>query len=112
MSKKEKLIENIARLKKEKNAIILAHYYQVAEVQDIADFVGDSLVLAQWAAKTTADIIVLCGYISWGNREDIEPRERVFMPDMEAGCSLADSCPADHSKRLLMPIPIIPSSRT
>ncbi len=96
MSKKEKLIENIARLKKEKNAIILAHYYQVAEVQDIADFVGDSLVLAQWAAKTTADIIVLCGVHFMGETAKIlSPEKRVFIPDMEAGCSLADSCPAD-----------------
>ena len=58
---KEELIQNIASLKREKNAIILAHYYQEPEIQDIADFVGDSLALAQWATKTAADIIVLCG---------------------------------------------------
>ena len=58
---KEEIIQNIVRLKKEKNAIILAHYYQDSDIQDIADFVGDSLALAQWAAKKTADIIVLCG---------------------------------------------------
>ncbi len=99
MSKKEKLIDNIARLKKEKNAIILAHYYQMAEVQDVADFVGDSLVLAQWAAKTTADVIVLCGVHFMGETAKIlSPEKRVFIPDMEAGCSLADSCPADVFK--------------
>ena len=68
----------------------------MAEVQDIADFVGDSLVLAQWAAKTTADIIVLCGVHFMGETAKIlSPEKRVFIPDMEAGCSLADSCPAD-----------------
>ena len=96
MLKKEEIIKNIARLKKEKKAIILAHYYQESEVQDIADFVGDSLVLAQWAAKTTADVIVLCGVHFMGETAKIlSPEKRVFIPDMEAGCSLADSCPAD-----------------
>ncbi len=96
MLKKEEIIKNIARLKREKKAIILAHYYQESEVQDIADFVGDSLVLAQWAAKTTADVIVLCGVHFMGETAKIlSPEKRVFIPDMEAGCSLADSCPAD-----------------
>ncbi len=94
---KEDLIKNICALKKEKNAIILAHYYQDPEIQDIADFVGDSLALAQWAAKTTADIIVLCGVHFMGETAKIlSPDKRVFIPDMNAGCSLADSCPADE----------------
>ncbi len=97
---KEKLIENINALRKEKNAIILAHYYQEPEIQDIADFVGDSLALAQWATKTTADIIVLCGVHFMGETAKIlSPEKRVFIPDMEAGCSLADSCPADEFEK-------------
>ncbi len=91
----EERIQNIELLKKEKNAIILAHYYQEAEIQDIADFVGDSLALAQWAAKTTADVIVLCGVHFMGETAKIlSPEKRVFIPDANAGCSLADSCPA------------------
>ena len=94
---KEELIQNIVALKKEKNAIILAHYYQESEIQDIADFVGDSLALAQWAAKTTAEIIVLCGVHFMGETAKIlSPGKRVFIPDMKAGCSLAESCPADE----------------
>lgn len=94
---KEEIIENIKSLRKEKNAIILAHYYQDAEIQEIADFVGDSLALAQWAAKTTAEIIVLCGVHFMGETAKIlSPSKRVFIPDMKAGCSLADSCPADE----------------
>ncbi len=94
---KDEIIKNIEILKKEKNAIILAHYYQDADIQDIADFVGDSLALAQWAAKTTADIIVLCGVHFMGETAKIlSPGKRVFIPDMKAGCSLADSCPADE----------------
>jgi len=84
----------INRLRKEKNAIILAHYYQTGDIQDIADCVGDSLALAQWAAKTTADIIVLCGVHFMGETAKIlSPEKKVLIPDMEAGCSLADSCP-------------------
>ena len=92
---KEELIKNIALLKREKNAIILAHYYQESEIQDIADFVGDSLALAQWAAKTSADIIVLCGVHFMGETAKIlSPEKRVFIPDLDASCSLAESCPA------------------
>lgn len=90
------LKEEINKLRKEKNAIILAHYYQTGDIQDIADFVGDSLALAQWAAKTTADIIVLCGVHFMGETAKILcPDKKVLVPDLNAGCSLADSCPAD-----------------
>lgn len=101
MDKKE-LIKNIENLKKEKNAIILAHYYQEAEIQDIADFVGDSLALAQWAAKITADVIVLCGVHFMGETAKILcPEKRVFIPDTAAGCSLADSCDANEFKKFI-----------
>ena len=86
----------IDSLRKEKNAIILAHYYQTGDIQDIADYVGDSLALAQWAAKTEADIIVLCGVHFMGETAKILcPDKKVLVPDLNAGCSLADSCPAD-----------------
>lgn len=94
---KAELISEIERLKKEKNAVIMAHYYTNGEIQDIADCVGDSLALAQWAAKTDADIIVLCGVHFMGETAKIlSPNKKVLVPDMEAGCSLADSCPADE----------------
>lgn len=96
-SKEVNLKEAIDLLRKEKNAIILAHYYQTGEIQDIADFVGDSLALAQWAAKTTADIIVLCGVHFMGETAKILcPDKKVLVPDLNAGCSLADSCPASE----------------
>ncbi len=98
--------KEISDLKKEKNAIILAHYYQTGEIQDIADFVGDSLALAQWAAKTTADIIVLCGVHFMGETAKILcPEKRVFVPDLNAGCSLADSCPADEFEKFIQAHP-------
>lgn len=91
------LIEAINQLKKEKNAVIMAHYYQTGDIQDIADHVGDSLALAQWAAKTDADIIVLCGVHFMGETAKIlSPQKKVLVPDINAGCSLADSCPADE----------------
>ena len=92
---KIELIASINHLKKEKNAVIMAHYYQMGDIQDIADYVGDSLALAQWAAKTDADIIVLCGVHFMGETAKIlSPIKKVLVPDMNAGCSLADSCPA------------------
>ena len=91
------LIKAINELKKEKNAVILGHYYQKGEIQDIADYVGDSLALAQWAAKTKADIIVMCGVHFMGETAKVLcPEKKVLVPDMNAGCSLADSCPADQ----------------
>lgn len=95
MSKKE-LKEEIRRLAQEKNAVIMAHYYVDGEVQDLADFIGDSLALAQQASKTDADIIVLCGVHFMGETAAILcPDKKVLVPDPEATCSLAESCPAD-----------------
>ncbi|TAJ11221.1 quinolinate synthase NadA [Marinilabiliaceae bacterium JC017] len=86
----------IKKLKQEKNAIIMGHFYQKDEIQDIADFVGDSLALAQEAAKTDADIILLAGVHFMGETAKIlSPEKKVLVPDMNAGCSLADSCPYD-----------------
>ncbi len=91
----DQLIAEINRLRKEKNAVIMAHYYQVAEIQNIADFVGDSLELARKAKETDADIIVLCGVHFMGETAKIIcPDKKVLIPDMNAGCSLADSCDA------------------
>lgn len=91
----EALKEKIARLKKDNNAVIMAHYYVPAEVQDVADFIGDSLALAQKAATLDCDVIVLCGVHFMGETAKIIcPDKKVIVPDAEAGCSLADSCPA------------------
>lgn len=99
---KQELIAEINRLKSEKNAVIMAHYYQMGDIQDIADFVGDSLALAQEATKTDADIIVLCGVHFMGETAKIiNPSKKVLIPDMEAGCSLADSCPADEFEKFV-----------
>ena len=96
------LREEILRLKKERNAIIMAHYYQREEIQQLADYIGDSLALAQLAAKTDAPVIVLCGVHFMGETAKIlSPDKTVIVPDLSAGCSLADSCPADEFEKFV-----------
>lgn len=102
----DQLEAEIVRLKKERNAVILAHYYQESELQDLADFVGDSLQLSQAAATTNADVIVFCGvHFMAETAKILNPTKAVVVPDLDAGCSLADGCPAPVFKRWLEQYP-------
>src|SRR3954462_4743699 len=100
------LEKEIDRLRKEMNAVILAHYYQDPEIQDIADFVGDSLQLSQAAAKTDAQVIVFCGvHFMAETAKILNPKKQVLIPDLDAGCSLADRCPPDQFGKWLEQYP-------
>ena len=98
--KNRKIIDEFNRLRKDKNAILLAHFYQVPEIQDLADFVGDSLGLSQEAFKTDAEIIIFAGvHFMAETAKILNPTKKVLLPDLEAGCSLADSAPGDEFRK-------------
>ena len=100
------LQKKIIALKKAKNAVILAHYYQDKSIQEIADFVGDSLELSRKASKVDADIIVFAGvYFMAETAKIVNPNKKVIVPDVKAGCSLADGCPPDEFKAFLEKYP-------
>ena len=102
MKKQINYIDEIKKLKKEKNVIILAHYYQTGDIQDLADFIGDSLALSQKAADNDADIILFAGVKFMAETAKIlAPEKKVLLPDMNAGCSLADSCKAEDFRRFI-----------
>ncbi len=106
MKTEKQLIEAINLLRKQKDALILAHFYQEDAIQEIADYVGDSLALAQWASKAQNEIIVMCGVHFMGETAKIlSPDKKVLIPDRNAGCSLADSCPADEFEDLIAKYP-------
>jgi len=106
IEKGKNLVQEINRLKKERNAVILAHYYQQEDIQDIADYIGDSLGLSQEAATTDADVILFAGVHFMGETAKIlSPNKKVIIPDLNAGCSLADSAPTDQFKAFLKQYP-------
>src|SRR6186997_97822 len=96
------LVEEIAELKRDQNAVILAHNYQVKELQEIADYVGDSLGLSYQAKETDADVILFCGvHFMAETAKIVNPSKRVLLPDLDAGCSLSDSCPPEKLEAYL-----------
>ena len=100
--KNDQIINKINQIRKEKKAILIAHYYQIPEIQDLADFVGDSLALSQYAYKTNAEIIVFSGvHFMAETAKILNPNKKVLIPDLKAGCSLADSCPPSEFKKFI-----------
>ena len=91
------IFTQLEQIKQKRNAVILAHYYQDPDIQDVADFMGDSLALAKYAQKTDADVILFCGvHFMCETAKILNPTKRVILPDLNAGCSLADSAPPEH----------------